>query len=79
MVIESASPSYWPNESPESTKLSPILNQSTDLTSLFDSGRIAGFDFSLFATLVGIVGIERIRGVFIVLATLVTRFATPVA
>ncbi|KAL6555591.1 hypothetical protein OROHE_007263 [Orobanche hederae] len=34
MAIESASPSYWPNESPESTKLSPILNESTDLTSL---------------------------------------------
>ncbi|KAL6511355.1 hypothetical protein OROHE_020437 [Orobanche hederae] len=34
MAIESASPSYWPNESPESAKLSPIPNESMDLTSL---------------------------------------------
>ncbi|KAL6494215.1 hypothetical protein OROGR_031015 [Orobanche gracilis] len=67
MAIESASPSYWLNESPELAKLSSILNEtldsaklslipneSKDLTSLFDSERIVGFDLSLFATLAGI-------------------------
>ncbi|KAL6574737.1 hypothetical protein OROMI_012022 [Orobanche minor] len=81
MDTESASPSYWTNESSESTKLTPILKKSMGLTSLssIPNKSLDSSSLSLQPSLpVGLAGIEWIRGLFTVLASLVTGFATPV-